>query len=148
MKAIFVAVLLAVLPGLACAKGGGVALLMKGTVSELEVQGETIKFVLTGNFSFRQWRGPKQQESRVEVDGSKGIPVAVVQWKPFFAMTEDGGAGAIQERGALARILQAAAEQKRVVRFELVEARLLFGRDGRFSVARASVIRATDADLR
>ena len=129
-------------------KGDGVALRMEGTVSELEVQGDALKFVLTGSFSFKQWRGPDQRESSVEVDGSRGISVTAVQWKPFFAMTEDRHGAAIQERGALARILRAAAESGRVVKFEVVEARLLFGREGRFSVARASVIRATDADLR
>ena len=49
-------------------------------------------------------------------------------------------------RNRLARIFR--PESGRTVRFELVDARLLFGREGRFSVARASVIRATDADLR
>jgi len=147
MRAIVV-LLLVVLPILASAKGDGVALRMEGTVSDLEVQGETLKFVLTGRFSFKQWRGPQQEEQSVDVDGSHGIPVTVVQWKPFFAMTEDGHAAALREQGELARILQAAARHNRVVKFQLVEARLLFGREGRFSVARASVIRATDADLR
>jgi len=130
----------------AFAKGEGVALRMEGTVSNLEIQGEKLRFVLTGRFSFKQWRG--QTESSVDVDGSRGIPVTVVQAKPFFAMTEDGHGAAIREKGALAGILQAAAEHKRVVRFQLVDARLVFGREGRFSVAHAGVIRATDAGLR
>ncbi len=128
------------------AKGDGVGLRMEGTVSKLEVQGDKLHFILTGRFSFKQWRG--QTESSVDVDGSRGIPVTVVQAKPFYAMTEDGRGAAIREKGALAGILQAAAEHKRVVRFQLVDARLVFGREGRFSVAHASVIRATDADLR
>jgi len=130
----------------AFAKGEGVALRMEGTVSNLEIQGEKLRFVLTGRFSFKQWRG--QTESSVDVDGRRGIPVTVVQANPFFAMTEDGHGAAIREKGALAGILQAAAEHKRVVRFQLVDARLVFGRGGRFAVAHAGVIRATDADLR
>ncbi len=128
------------------AKGDGVGLRMEGTVSNLEVQGDKLHFILTGRFSFKQWRG--QTESSVDVDGSRGIPVMVVQAKPFYAMTEDGRGAAIRGKGALAGILQAAAEHKRVVRFQLVDARLVFGRAGRFSVAHAAVIRATDADLR
>ncbi len=128
------------------AKGDGVGLRMEGTVSNLEVQGDKLHFILTGRFSFKQWRG--QTESSVDVDGSRGIPVTAVQAKPFYAMTEDGRGAAIREKGALAGILQAAAEHKRVVRFQLVDARLVFGREGRFSVAHARVIRATDADLR
>jgi hypothetical protein len=130
----------------AFAKGEGVALRMEGSVSNLEIQGEKLRFVLTGRFSFKQWRG--QTESSVDVDGRRGIPVTVVQANPFFAMTEDGHGAAIREKGALAGILQAAAEHKRVVRFQLVDARLVFGRGGRFAVAHAGVIRATDADLR
>ena len=132
----------------AFAKGEGIALRMEGTVSNLEIQGEKLRFVLTGRFSFKQWRGRDQTESSVDVDGRRGIPVTVVQAKPFFAMTEDGHGAAIREKGALARILQAAAEHKRVVRFQMVDARLVFGREGRFTVAQAGVIRATDADLR
>ncbi len=130
----------------AFAKGEGVALRMEGSVSNLEIQGEKLRFVLTGRFSFKQWRG--QTESSVDVDGRRGIPVTVVQANPFFAMTEDGHGAAIREKGALAGILQAAAEHKRVVRFQLVDARLVFGRGGRFAVAHAGVLRATDADLR
>ncbi len=128
------------------AKGDGVGLRMEGTVSNLQVQGDRLHFILTGRFSFKQWRG--QTESSVDVDGSRGIPVTVVQAKPFYAVTEDGRGAAIREKGALAGILQAAAEHKRVVRFQLVDARLVFGREGRFTVAHAGVIRATDADLR
>src|SRR5882672_9494314 len=84
----------------AFAKGDGVGLRMEGTVSNLEVQGEKLKFVLTGHFYFKQWRDHK--ESSVDVDGSKGIQVTVVQWKPFYAMTENGRGAAIRAKGALA----------------------------------------------
>ena len=134
------------LPVVVPAKGDGVALRMVGTVSKLEFKGEKAHFILTGRFFFKQWRG--QTESSVDVDGSRGIPVTVVQWEPFYAMTEDGHGAAIREKGALAAILKAAAENKRVVRFELIGANLVFGRDNRFRVTQASVIRATDANLR
>ena len=129
------------------AKGDGVALRMEGTISKLEFRGDKAQFVLTGRFFFKQWRG--QTESSVDVDGTgRGIPVTLVQWEPFYAMTEDRRGGALREKGALAAILKAAAEHKRVVKFELIGANLAFGRDGAFEVKHAAVIRATDADLR
>jgi hypothetical protein len=145
-----IALLLAslLLASAAQAKGDGVALRMEGTVSNLEIQGEKLRFLLTGNFSFKQWRGRDQTESSVDVDGSRGIAVTVVQSKPFYAMTEDGHGAAIREEGALASILRAAAEHKRLVKFQLIDAKLTFGRGGSFEVTQAAVIRATDADLR
>lgn len=134
------------LPATVLAKGDGVALRMEGTVSKLEFKGDKAHFILTGRFFFKQWRD--QTESSVDVDGSRGISVTVVQWEPFYAMTEDGHGAAIREKGALAAILRAAAENKRVVKFQLIDANLAFGRDNRFKVTHASVIRATDAELR
>ena len=136
---------LSLLPASVLGKGDGVALRMEGTVSKLEFLGDKAHFILTGRFSFKQWRG--QTESSVDVDGSRGIPITVVQAKPFYAMTEDGHGATIREKGALAGILQAAAERKRVVRFQLLDAKLVFGRGGSFKVTQAAVIRATDADL-
>ncbi len=136
------------LPASVLAKGDGVALRMEGTVSKLEFKGDRAHFILTGRFFFKQWRGPDQTESSVDVDGSRGIPVTVVQSKPFFAMTENGRGGAIRGKGALAAILRASAEHKHVVKFQLVDANLAFGRDDGFKVTHATVIRATDANLR
>ena len=129
------------------AKGEGIGLSMVGTISNLEVQGETLRFVLTGRFYFEQYRHGTERQS-VEVDGRRGLPVTVVQAEPFFAVTPNRHGAALRPKGALAAILQAAADRKRVVRFELVDAKLDFGREGRFTVTHAEVIRATDADLR
>ena len=149
----FVLLLSLLLPACALAKGDGVALRMEGKVSNVVVEGEKLSFVLTGGFFFKQWRrdsmeSSRQNESSVEVDGSRGIQVTVMQNKPFYAMTEDGRGAAIRDDGALAGILQAAARQGRVVKFQLIDANLVFSRGGGFRVARAAVIRATDADLR
>jgi len=102
--------------------------------------------VLTGRFWLEQYRG--NVRSVVEVDGRRGIPVTVVQAEPFFAMTTNWGGGAIRAHGALLPILETAAERKRTVKLELLDAKLVFGREGYFEVTEGAVIRATDADLR
>jgi hypothetical protein len=127
-------------------KGEGVGLWMEGTISDLHVTGDQMKFVLTGSFRFDQYRGTTR--SVVEVDGRRGIPVTIRQGKPFFAMTTDWRGGAIRENGALLTILQTAARSHRVVKLELTEARLAFGPDRTFIVTDGAVIRATDHDLR
>jgi hypothetical protein len=63
-------------------------------------------------------------------------------------MSSDWRAGSIRLIGALLAILETAGRHHRPVRFELTEAKLVFGRDGGFAVADAAVLRATDADLR
>ena len=131
----------------ASAKGDGIGLRMVGTVSNLEIDGDTLRFVLTGRFYFEHYRRGTERHS-VEVDGQRGLPVTVVQAEPFFAVTPDRRAAALRPKGTLAKILQAAVERKRVVRFELTNAKLEFGPEQRFAVIHAEVRRATDADLR
>jgi hypothetical protein len=135
------------LPASVLAKGDGIGLRMEGTVSNLKVDGEKLSFTLTGRFYFEQYlRGTERQA--VEVDGRRGLPVTVVQAEPFFAVTPDRHGAALRPNGTLARILRAAVDRKRVVKFELTDAKLEFGPERRFVVAYAEVIRATDADLR
>ena len=128
------------------AKGEGGGLWMEGPVSNLQVVGDQIHFVLTGKFWFEQYHGAKR--SSVEVDGRRGLSVTVTQAQPFFAMTTDWRAGAIREEGSLSTLIKAAAQNDRVMRFELLDARLDFGSGRRFAVHSARVIRATDGDLR
>ena len=142
---IVVAFVTSLLASSAHAKGDGVGLWMEGTVSNVHGDGQKVHLLLTGRFWFEQYRGAIR--SLVEVDGRRGLPATVVQAQPFFAMSTDWGAGAIRQKGALLAILEAAAQRKRPVRFELVDARLVFGRDGSFAVADGTVIRATDGDL-
>jgi len=145
--AVLVAVLVtSCLAVLAHAKGAGVGLWMEGTVSKVRSDGRKIHLTVTGRFWFEQYRGTAR--SLVEVDGSHGLPTTVVQAEPFFAMTTGWTGGAIRPKGAHLAILETAARHRRTVRFELVDARLVFGREGRFAVADGSVIRATDGDLR
>jgi hypothetical protein len=145
--AVIVAVLVtSCLAVLAHAKGDGVGLWMEGTVSKVRSDGQRIHLMVTGRFWFEQYRGTAR--SVVEVDGSRGVSAAVVQGQPFFAMSSDWRAGSIRLIGALLAILETAGRHHRPVRFELTEAKLVFGRDGGFAVADAAVLRATDADLR
>jgi hypothetical protein len=135
-----------VVPCPTSAKGEGVGLWMEGTVSNLDVTDDRIHFVLTGRFWFEQYRGTRR--SSVEVDGRRGLPVTLTQAQPFFAMSPDWRAGAIREEGSLSALVRAAARGNRVMRFELLDARLDFGSGGGFAVHSASVIRATDGDVR
>jgi hypothetical protein len=134
------------------AKGEGVGLWMEGQVSEVRAEGKNIHLVVTGRFWFEQYRG--QQRSVVEVKNLRGgaavIPATIRQGKPFFAMVnrENGwGGGAIRQPGALLEILRTASGSGRIVKFELVDARLKFGREGRFRVESADTLRATDHAL-
>jgi hypothetical protein len=147
MRQLLSAVLLvaALSPACALAKGEGVGLWMEGQVSEVRAEGGTIHLVVTGRFWLDQYHG----ENASLVEPKKGrIPATIRQGKPFFAMVADWRGGAIRQPGALLAILQTASGTRRVVKFELVDARLKFGRQGRFSVEAADVLRATDHDLR
>ncbi len=144
LAAVVAATLLLPIPVLA--KGEGVGLWMEGTVSNVEDDGKNIRLVLTGRFWFEQYRA--RERSVVELDSRHGLPATITQATPFFAMTADWGGGAIREPGTLLKILRAAAQHGRSVRFEFVDAQLAFGRDGSLTVMRAGVIRATDHDLR
>lgn len=136
----------ALLAGHVHAKGEGVGLWMEGTVANVRAEGKRTHLVLTGRFWLEQYRG--NVRSVVEVDGRRGIPVTVVQAEPFFAMTTNWGGGSIRAQGALLPILETAAERKRTVKLELLDAKLVFGREGHFEVTEGAVIRVTDADLR
>lgn len=138
--------LLLVLAGRVDAKGDGIGLGMVGKVSDVRADGKNIRLVLKGHFVLVQYA--QGEKSRVEVDCSRGCPAAVRQANPFFAMSTDGRAGAIQADGGLLRILKAAAEKQRSISLEVTDASLVFAPDGSFTVTKAGVIRATDADLK
>ena len=131
------------------AKGEGVGLWMEGQVSEVRAEGTNIHLVVTGRFWFEQYRS--QQRSVVEVKNLRGgaavIPATIRQGKPFFAMVEGWGGGAIRQPGALLEILRTASGSERSVKFQLIDARLKFGREGRFRVESADTLRATDHAL-
>src|SRR6267142_383294 len=148
------AVLLAavLLPGPVLAKGEGVGMWMEGQVSEVSADGRNIRLVVTGRFWFEQYRRAQPQPSVIEVRDLRGGPAAIAatltQGRPFFAMTENWGGGAIRNSGALLGILQAAAGTGKVVKLELANARLQFGSGGTLAVESATVRRATDHSLR
>ena len=145
VQALFVAISL--FPISALAKGDGVGLWMEGTGSNVRAEGEGIHLRLVGRFWFEQYRG-RTERSVVEVDGGRGLSATVSQGQPFFAMSRDWHAGAIREKGRLFSILEVAAQRGRVVRFELADARVAFGRDGSFAVLEGGIVRVTDEDLR
>ena len=137
------------LPAVALAKGDGVGFTMEGTVTNMSVTGESIHFTFTGTFRISQYHG--LSHSVVEIDCKHGVPATVSQGDPFFAMSSDGRAGALRPAGELLKILKAAVEHNRVVKFELYDVRMAVGKDkdfGAFTLTDAAVVRATDADLR
>jgi len=142
----------ALLPAAVLAKGEGVGLWMEGQVSEVSADGRNIRLVVTGRFWFEQYRRAQPQPSVIEVRDLRGgpaaIPAMLTQGRPFFAMTENWGGGAIRNSGALLGILQAAAGTGKVVKLELANARLQFGSGGTLAVESATVRRATDPSLR
>jgi len=116
------AAFLSLLPAGVLAKGEGVGLWMEGQVSDVRAEGQNIRLVLIGHFWLDQHRGT--QASVVEVrdlrtGGPATIPAVLTQGRPFFAMTENWGAGAIRKSGALLAILQAAAGTGKSVKLEL-----------------------------
>ncbi|MBM3883233.1 MAG: hypothetical protein FJ387_26565 [Verrucomicrobia bacterium] len=129
-------------------KGGGVGFWMEGTLTNITVTGDRIQFQLTGRFWMEQFPDGRPPRQLIEVDCKRGVSATVSQAEPFFAMTSDWHGGAIRQKGALLKILKAAAEHGRVVRFQMLQPKLEFGRDGSFTLTDAAVIRATDADLR
>lgn len=132
-------------PGSASAKGEGIGVWMEGKVSEVRAEGSSIRLALNGRLWLQQYRGtePAEVEAR-----DTTIPATLKQADPFFAMVENWHGGAIRKRGALLEILQAAAASGKPVKFELVNARLKFGPQGRIAVEAAEVVRATDHALR
>jgi hypothetical protein len=121
---------------------------MEGTVTNIVATEEGIHFRLAGWFWFTQypWGGTNQQV--IKVDCKRGIPATVHQADPFFAFTPDWRAGSLGEKGRLLRILKIAEVRGRVVKFELTQPKVGFGPDGSLTLMDATVIRATDADLR
>jgi hypothetical protein len=137
------------LPNIVLAKGDGVGFTMEGTVANISISGERIHFTFTGTFYITQFH--RQQKSVVEIDCKHGVSATVSQGDPFFAMSTDGRAGAIRPAGELLKILRAAVEHKRSVKFELYDVGLTVGEGkdfGHFTLTDARVVRASDADLR
>ena len=132
----------------AFAKGGGVGFWMEGTITNVTVAGDRIQFELTGRFWLEQFPDGRPPRQMIEVDCKRGISATVSQAEPFFAMTSDWRGGAIRQKGELLKILKTAAQRGRVVKFEMMQPKMEFGRDQSFRLTDAAVIRATDADLR
>ena len=136
-------------PVIALAKGDGVGFSMEGTVTNISVSGENIHFTFTGTFHIDQYHG--MQHSAVTIDCTHGVSATVFQGDPFFAMTSDWRGGSLQPDGDLLKILKAAVEHNRVVKFELYDVKMAMGEGkdyGAFTLSDAGVVRATDADLR
>lgn len=136
------------LPALAQAKGNGTSCSMEGKVTKVTIDGQNIRFEFEGQFRITQWNQDRPSPTELVIDCKAGTSTTVNQGEPFFAMTTNWHGGAIQTAGALARILLAAAERGNVVKFELTDSQLTIGPGAAFGLQNATVIRATDADLK
>jgi hypothetical protein len=127
----------------------GVGFWMEGTVTNVTQLDGRLQFQLSGRFWFAQFPPDSPKQVEIEVHGKGGTFAATVsQSEPFFAMTSNWRAGALRKKGELFRILKTAEERGRAVRFELGQPKMEFGTDQSFTLLGASVVRATDADLR
>lgn len=155
MKAFFVSLIylfvaaVFLTPTKSYAKGEGVGFWMEGTITEVTTEDAgRIRFKLRGKVWFEQYNGTSTTPQRIEVDCQKGAWVTVRQNDPFFAFTSDWRGGALSPDGALLRIVKAAAARKLTVKFELLKPALTFDGHNNLTVTDATVIRATDADLK
>jgi hypothetical protein len=127
----------------------GVGCWMEGTVTNINVNGDSIHLQLTGRFWLKQHRlFGRRLISTIEVDCSRGLSANLTQNEFFVAETPDGTGGAVRnDKGALTAILKAAAERGRTVKLELVAPVIAFDRHGGVTNVDVAVVRATDADL-
>lgn len=138
------------LPVVALAKGDGVNFWMEGAVTDVSTSliSESIHFTFIGTFHIDQYHGT--QHSAVVIDCKDGVSATVFQGDLFFAMSSDWRSGALRPAGALLKILKAAVEHNRMVKFELYDVEMAVGSGknfGAFTLSDAGVVRATDADL-
>jgi hypothetical protein len=143
------------LPAVAQAKGDGLAFGMEGRVANVSIStnGESIHFTFKGVFRIDQYHDTEQatQHSSVEIDCKGGVSATVSQGDPFYSMTPDGRGGALRPKGQLLKILNAAVQHNRVVKFELYDVKIAVGNGKNFqdfTLTDATVVRATDADLK
>ncbi len=133
------------LPVAALAKGEGVGFTMKGTLTNLTANGGSCQFTFTGTFHITQWRGASP--STIEIDCKRGFAATVTQNSFFVATHPTANAAAVRnDPNALSRILKAAAEHGRLVKFQLADPKITF-RDGKITSLESAVVRATDWDL-
>jgi hypothetical protein len=132
---------------MALSKGGGVGYWLEGTIADLRVDGNVIALVVKGRLWLDQYlRGPESRQA-VEFECKKGIAGRFSSDRQFFAMSSDGGAGALRSPGQLKELLQLAAKRGTKVKFELQNVQIDF-RDWQCPAVTADVIRATDVDLK
>ena len=143
----FILLLAVLLPTLSYAKGEHVGIWMQGTITELKTNGDKIHFRLSGKLWLVQYR-TGEKPAHVEVKTAKPASVTISQNKLFFAMSADGRGGAVRKKGALLKIIKAAIQHKRSIKFQLVDPVIDFGAKENFKLIHSRVIRATDADLR
>ena len=111
------------------AKGDGVGFTMEGTVTNFAATGESYRFTFTGTFHITQWRGVSN--STVEIDCKHGLFATVTQNSFFVATHPSLNAAAVRnDPNALSSILKAAAKHGRLIKFELANPILTFGKGG------------------
>jgi len=134
-------------PMVVFAKGGGVGFWLEGTISDLRVDGKVIELVVKGRLWLDQYLGGPESRQAIEFECKKGIAGRFSSDQQFFAMSADGGAGALRSPGQLKELLQRVVERGTKVKLELQNARIDF-RDWQCPAVTADVIRATDVDLK
>jgi hypothetical protein len=127
----------------------GVGSGMEGTVTNIVVTDQIIRFQLTGWFWLIQYPEGGTNKQVIKVDCKRGISATVKQPDSFVRMTRNWDAGSVKNgKGYLQKILQTAAERGTVVKFELTQPKIDFGGEHGFTLIDANVWRITDADLR
>ena len=127
----------------------GVGCWMEGTVKDINPVGENIQVQFYGKVTLKQYQAPRLSKlSVIVVNCDRGIPATLSQGEIFIATTPDERGGAVRHKsGELLKILNAAAAQRRTVKFELTGPTLAF-EGGRITNVVSAVVRATDADLK
>jgi hypothetical protein len=126
----------------------GVSFGMDGTVKNVVSADGHIKFQITGRVLMNQYLPDQPRPVVIEVHPEQEFSATITQADPFFAMTKDWGGGSIRKGGDLLKILKSAAVRGNVVRFDLEQPEMDFGPNQQFTLVRAIVRRATDADLK
>jgi hypothetical protein len=125
----------------------GVGFSMRGTVADVSLADEKIHFRFKGWTTLFQYPEGGTNKQVIKVNCERGVSATVTP-DSFVAMTEDWGAGSVQnDKGRLLKILTSAAERGTEVRMSIVQPKMNFGMKG-FELLDAKVHRITDIELR
>jgi hypothetical protein len=131
------------LPVIAFAKGNGVGFTMEGTITNFNESGQSYHFTFTGTFHITRWYGVTN--STVEINCKQGFPATVTQCHFFVATHPSLNAAQVRNNpNALSHILKIAAGSGKVIKFELINPKIMFGNEGSITNFESEVVRVTD----